>query len=206
MATTNSDEDWRLCAHLQGDGPAAKPHGIVGRFRDPKVVRDAEHAIGSDVHLTHDETTLFAYARDRAAIDAARATLLGVIEDDGLSAEVTISHWEDDAGEWLQVDPPIDDATRSAQEAAAREGEAPTTQTFVVQVGRDARARFEQAMQEWSDRLDLHCEIVEHPHLLSTQVAFTVDGPAHAVEEFRKGLQAEEWQTIRSAETLSFGL
>ena len=206
MATTDSDEDWRLCAHLQGDGPGAKPHGIVGRFRDPKVVRDAERAVGPDVHLTHDGTTLFAYASDRAALDAAREAIVGAIESDGLSADVTVSRWDDEAGDWAQVDPPLDDASREAREQAVRDGQAPTTQTFVVQVGREVRPRFEQSVREWAERLGVECELVEHPHLLQTQVAITVSGPARAVQEFRGSLGADEWQTIRSAESLSFGI
>ena len=40
--------------------------------------------------------------------------------------------------------------------------------------------------------------MVEHPHLLSTQVALTVTGPRHKVDEFVAGLQVGERATIRA--------
>jgi hypothetical protein len=60
------------------------------------------------------------------------------------------------------------------------------------------RAEFEQSMREWADRLGLECTIVEHPHILRTQVAFTVTGPKGKIDEFARGLRAEEWETIRA--------
>jgi hypothetical protein len=39
-------------------------------------------------------------------------------------------------------------------------------------------------MLEYAKSLGLECVIVEHPHLLSTQVAFRVTGPTSDVEEF----------------------
>ncbi len=60
------------------------------------------------------------------------------------------------------------------------------------------RAEFEQSIREWAEKLQLQCTIVEHPHLLTTQVAFTVTGPKHKIDEFARGLRAEEWQTIRT--------
>lgn len=53
-------------------------------------------------------------------------------------------------------------------------------------------------MGEWAQRLGLKCEVVEHPHLLTTQIAFTITGPHHKLEEFRRALQAEAWATIRA--------
>lgn len=206
MASTDSEDDWRLCARLSRNGRPAEPHGIVARFRGPDLLRDAGRAIGPDVHLTHDGSTLFAYARDREVLQGARAALLAALESDGFSAEITLSRWEDDVGDWAQVDPPLDAASQAAHDHLVRDAHAPTTQTFVVTMGTDVRESFEQSMRDWAQRLGLSCELVEHPHLTSTQVAFEVSGPAHAVAEFRDGLHAEEWQTIRSAEVLSFGL
>ncbi len=41
-------------------------------------------------------------------------------------------------------------------------------------------------------------EVVEHPHLLSSQAAFTVTGPARKVDEFAAAMSAEERATIRT--------
>jgi hypothetical protein len=53
-------------------------------------------------------------------------------------------------------------------------------------------------MREWAQRLGLECEVVEHPHLLTTQVVFTVTGPRRRIDEFVEGLRAEGWATIRT--------
>ena len=53
-------------------------------------------------------------------------------------------------------------------------------------------------MLNWADKLNLECTIVEHPHLMTTQVAFTVTGPKRKVEEFAEGLRAEELATMRT--------
>jgi hypothetical protein len=45
--------------------------------------------------------------------------------------------------------------------------------------------------------LGIDCKIVEHPHLLTTQVGFTVTGSKRKVEEFAQGLTAEERATFR---------
>jgi hypothetical protein len=39
-------------------------------------------------------------------------------------------------------------------------------------------------MLEYAKNLGLECVVVEHPHLLSTQVAFRVTGPTSDVEQF----------------------
>ena len=38
----------------------------------------------------------------------------------------------------------------------------------------------------------------EHPHLLSTQVAFTVTGPRRKLDEFAEDLRREEILTVRA--------
>jgi hypothetical protein len=53
-------------------------------------------------------------------------------------------------------------------------------------------------MLETAQRLGPERKIVEHPHLLTNQVAFTVTGPLKAIAEFRRALKAEAWQTIRA--------
>ena len=61
------------------------------------------------------------------------------------------------------------------------------TQTVVCSAGGTVRASLEEGMREYADRLGLECEVVEHPHLLQTQVAFKLPAditsrPAHFVE------------------------
>jgi hypothetical protein len=54
-------------------------------------------------------------------------------------------------------------------------------------------------MRDYAERLGLECDIAEqHPHLLRTQVAFTVHGPKRKVDEFALGLRAQGWATVRA--------
>ena len=78
-----------------------------------------------------------------------------------------------------------------------RDADAVETRTVVASAGKLIRAEFEQSLREWATRLDVECEIVEHPHLLLTQVGFTVTGPKRKVEEFVQGVSAEELTSIR---------
>ena len=52
-------------------------------------------------------------------------------------------------------------------------------------------------MEAWASKLGLRCEIIEHPHMLTTQVAFTVTGPRRRIDEFAEGLRDEEVATLR---------
>jgi hypothetical protein len=40
--------------------------------------------------------------------------------------------------------------------------------------------------------------VIEHPHLLTIQVAFTVTGSKRKIDEFADGLRAEELATMRA--------
>jgi hypothetical protein len=64
--------------------------------------------------------------------------------------------------------------------------------------GKLVRREFEQTMREAAAQLGLKCEIVEHPHLVRTQVAFTVTGPKRKVDEFARSLEAEGWAYVRT--------
>ena len=117
---------------------------------------------------------------------------------DGIGASVRISHWDEELEKWRQTDPPPTAAERELEVAAEHDADAIETRTLVVSSGKMIRAEFEQSIREWADKLGLECSIVEHPHLLTTQLAFTVTGPKRKLDEFAKGLAAEERATIRT--------
>jgi len=171
---------------------------LVGRMRGPDVVKEIEATVPRDVVVTHDGKLLFAYAADEGTLAAARDAIEEVLRSDGIEASVRISHWDDDREQWRQTDPPLSAEEQQADAAAERDAEAIETRTLVASSGKMIRAEFEQTMREWADRLGLQCAIVEHPHLLTTQVAFTVTGPKGKLDEFSRGLREEEWATIRA--------
>jgi hypothetical protein len=69
---------------------------------------------------------------------------------------------------------------------------------MVISSGKMIRAEVEQTMRGWAAKLGLQVEVVEHPHLLTTQVAFTVTGSRRKLDEFAEGLRAEELATMRT--------
>ena len=194
-----SDDSWRLRAELAGSGDGhGAARGVVRRLRGPDVVSGAREAVAGDVVITHDGGTLFAYAPSAEALHAARTAIEGVLLEDGMSAQMQVSHWEDSLDEWRQVDPPLAGEQLREQQAATGRELAVETRTLVALAGRPIREEFEQTMNAWAQRLGLECAIVEHPHLLSTQVAFTVTGPSRRIDEFAQGLRAEEHATMRA--------
>lgn len=189
-------------AELHGVEARGALADLVGRMRGPNVVKEIEATVPRDVVVTHDGKLLFAYAADEGTLAAARSAIEEVLRRDGIEASVRLSHWDDDREQWRQTDPPLSAEEQQADEAAERDAEAIETRTLVASSGKMIRAEFEQTMREWADRLSLQCAIVEHPHLLTTQVAFTVTGPKGKIDEFSRGLRAEELQTIRAERTV----
>ena len=200
---SSAAEDWRLQAELDVEDASGALHGLLGRLRGgPDVVKEVESSVPHDVVVTHDGSLLFAYAAEEATIVAARAAIEGVLRRDGITAQLRVSRWDDERDRWQQTDPRPTAAERAADEAAERADDAIETRTLVVSSGKMIRDEFEQSLRDWAAKLDLECEIIEHPHLLTTQLAFTVTGPKRKVDEFSQGLAAEERQTIRAETTV----
>jgi hypothetical protein len=171
---------------------------LLGRVRGPDVAGEVGAAVPHDVVITHDGKLLFAYAETEAEITAARTAIEGVLQRDGVKASIYVSHWDEQYDEWRQTDPPLSADEKRIDEIAERDAEAIETRTMVVSAGKMIRVTFDQSMLDWAEKLGLECQIIEHPHLLTTQVALTVTGPKHRVDEFARGLKAEEMATMRA--------
>ena len=194
----SDDQDWRLTAELDIEDKRSLLDHVVGRSRDGKVAQEIGAAVPHDVVITHDGQLLFAYAATRAALSTAQATIETVLRRDGIAARISISHWDEGFDEWLQVDPPLSGSAKRAEEVKERDAERLESRTMVASTGKLIRAEVEQTMSQWADRLGLRCEIIEHPHLMTTQVAFTVTGPRRKLDEFAQALRAEELATMRT--------
>ncbi len=188
MSGDPDERDWRLSGDLGGS--AGYLHGLVNRRREAHVVGDAQDAVGPDVVVTHDGSRLFAYAASRTAIEDARSKLQAALASDGVETNLSLTTWSDEHDEWIDPDAPPPPKPAAAQAVGTR--------TYVVTLGRWVREEFEQSISSWADQLGVSCEIIEHPHLLSSQVAFTVTGPADKLDEFAAALNAEERATIRT--------
>jgi hypothetical protein len=193
----SEDQDWRLTAELD----AADKHGaldrLLGRVRGPDVVEEIEEALPHDVVITHDGKMLFAYAASEDAIRAARRVIEEVLQRDGIDAKIVVSHWDEELDEWRQVDPPLTAEQARSEAAAQLDGEAAETRTLVASAGNLIRSSFEQSLMDWAEKQGLKVTVAEHPHLLSTQVLFTVTGPKRKIEEFERALGAEGTAFLR---------
>ena len=151
-----------LFGHLRGGGSG-----------DPDVVHELESAVPHDVVLTHDGKLLFAYAADEATLTTTRRAVEGVLARENMKGSIFVSHWDDELDSWRQTDPPPSAAEVEKQETVKRDGETVETRTLVASAGKDVRGTLEQSMIEWAGKLGVECKIIEHPHLLTTQVGFT---------------------------------
>jgi hypothetical protein len=121
-----------------------------------------------------------------------------VLARENMKGTILVSCWDDELDSWRQTDPPPSAAEAQQEAAVKRDGETVETRTLVASAGKDVRGTLEQSMIEWAEKLGVQCTFVEHPHLLTTQVGFTVTGPRRKLDEFSAGLKAEETTTIRS--------
>jgi hypothetical protein len=194
----SEDQDWRLTAELDAGNTRGALDHMLGRLRGPDAVKDVQAAVPHDVVITHDGKLLFAYAASRDSLVTARRAIEAVVSRDEVKATIFVSHWDVKFDEWLQVEPPLTGERKQVEEAAEQDAEKVESRTMVASTGKLIRSEVEQTMGEWADKLGLKCEVIEHPRLLTTQVAFTVTGPKRKIDEFAEGLRAEELATMRA--------
>jgi hypothetical protein len=194
----SAEQDWRLEAELDVEHAGGALGNLIGRFHGPNFVKEVKEQVPHDVVITHDGQLLFAYAGAQETLAKARGLIEEILRHDGVDASIRVSHWDEAHERWDQVDPPASDEARRAEEAAERDGAAIETRTMVASSGRWVRDEFEQVMVTRAQGLGLECKLVEHPHLLTAQVAFTVTGPKEKIDEFARDLRAEGASMVRT--------
>jgi hypothetical protein len=195
----SDSQEWRLAADIESEADGALDRLVA---LTDQTNGDAFFELPEDIVLTHDGDRLFVYAGSRAGIDAVRAIIEGPFASEIVTARIVITCWDDETGVWQQIDPPPSEEELRAAADELQRAQQTETQTFVCKVGRGVRRDLEESMLDWANRLGLRCEFVEHKHFMTTQIAFTVTGPHHRVEEFRDGLRAESVSTMRSGALL----
>ncbi|HXR28753.1 MAG TPA: hypothetical protein VN772_04165 [Solirubrobacteraceae bacterium] len=196
------EQDWRLRVNL------ADAAGFHGRLRSAHhFERELEPLISPDIVLSYDDDTLFAYANTQAAIDQARRAIEHQLESEGAQASMVVSHWDDglgEVGDWHQVDPPEsggdrahEDEERAAHTAAEERAVRVETRTFAITSGKWARSWYETAAADEARAAGVELSIVEHPHLLTTQIAFTLTGQAGKIDTVIEDLKARAGQLTR---------
>ena len=185
------DQDWRLRGRVEGG--RGQLDRLLADIREPGA------EVPGDVAITHDgENLLFAYASTKDEIESTERAVEAAARREGIDAGVDVSRWDEDLGEWAQVEPPLTGSAERKREAVIRDAEQVESRTMVASAGKMVRAEVEQTMRDWATKLGLQCEVIEHPHLLTTQVAFTVTGPKRKVDQFAQGLRSEELATMRT--------
>jgi hypothetical protein len=202
------DQDWRLRLDL------AQATDLEALLADVQDAHDGAGkgvpALGEDVVLTHDGNTLFAYAMTPESLHGARERIATTLDRAGLKGAMRISHWDASTLHWQQTDPPLSEHELRQEQAEieeTRRREGTVTRTVVCTIGRLIRKSFERQMVSFAQGDGLRCEVVEHPHLFSTQVAFELTGaPAH-VEEFATYMREQAQTTTRvDLGSVPFGL
>jgi hypothetical protein len=195
----DDERDWRLRADI------ADARGLVARLREARhFERELEPLISPAVVLSADDEKLFAYANTRAAIDETRRALEHLLAQEGLGALITISHWDAGGEGWHQVEPPPppeeleSERRRDDEEHAELERESRVeTRTVAITSGKLSRNWFETTVADEARQLGVELSIVEHPHLLSTQIAFTLTGPTGKVEQVIADMNTRAGLTTR---------
>jgi hypothetical protein len=194
----SEDQDWRLTAELDAADRRGALDRVLGRVRGPDVVEEIEQALPHDIVITHDGKLLFGYAASEDAIRAARRVIEQVLQRDGIRAKILLCHWDEELDEWKQVEPPLSAEQARSEAAAELDAEALETRTLVASAGNLIRSSFEQSLLDWAQKQGLTVTVAEHPHLLSTQVLFTVTGPRRKIGEFERALRAEGTAFLRA--------
>jgi len=183
----SEEQDWRLRVDL------ADAAGFHSRLRDAHhFERELEPLVDHDVVLSYDDDTLFAYANTEAALAEVRRAVEHQLTSEGASGKITVSHWDDDlgdVGDWHLVDPPESSSELAVEEEERREhaveeerAERVVTRTFVVTAGRLVHEYFEKTAVDDAREAGVELSFTEHPHLLTTQIAFTLTGPSAQVD------------------------
>jgi len=104
-------EEWRVEVELGEEG-----HGLTlgERLRSLDLDDEARERLGGDVIVTRDGSHLFLYASSQEAAQAAARVVEGLIDDDDLEGEVSLTRWDPGDHAW-------EDISASAAEHA-REG------------------------------------------------------------------------------------
>lgn len=150
MRKMSAEKDWRLRIDLQ---EPVDLDGLVTRARNSAGESMHRSTLSDDIVLTHDGSTVFAYAPNENVIRDARDAIQSAIGGQR-TATVRVSHWEPSRRQWHQTDPPLtyeeDDgvaaAARASDDRTETADEATETRPVVCVIGKLIRKSFEAQM------------------------------------------------------------
>jgi hypothetical protein len=124
-------EDFRVEVELDDEQSG---YSLWERLRARHLKDEVQHRLGDRVVVTRDGSQLFLYAATERSARDARKAVQGILDEDGVVAEVTVTRWHPVEEEWEDVSVPLPQSAaderaeyeeRVAEQAAeaAEEGE-----------------------------------------------------------------------------------
>ena len=112
-------EEWRVEVDLgeEGHGPS-----LGERLRALDLDDEARERLGGRVIVTRDGPHVFLYAGSGAAAREAERVARGLVAEEQVSAEISVTRWDEAAGAWVgpQGQPGAEAAASSPAELSAR--------------------------------------------------------------------------------------
>jgi hypothetical protein len=93
-------DEWRVEIELREEG-----HGLTlgERLRSLDLDDEAREQLGGNVIVTRDGPHMFIYAASEAAAQEAGRVVSELVEDEGLEAEVSVTHWDAGDHAWEDI-------------------------------------------------------------------------------------------------------
>jgi hypothetical protein len=101
--TSLPDEEWRVEADLDDERHG---YSLSERLRSHDLDDDARERLGGRVIVTRDGPNLYLYAASEDGAREAERVIRGLLEEDNLTADVTVTRWEPDAEDWVPASEP----------------------------------------------------------------------------------------------------
>ena len=97
------DEEWRVEADLDDERHG---YSLSERLRAHDLDDDARERLGGRVIVTRDGPHLYLYAASEDGAREAERVIRALLEEDDLTADVTVTRWDPDAEAWVPASEP----------------------------------------------------------------------------------------------------
>jgi hypothetical protein len=181
------NEDWRLRITLEGPEHA---ESLATRLQAEALADEVAHELRAGVAVSHDDNEVFLYTGTRAAAQAAERYVRADLAQRGLTAELSLMRWHDEAEEWEPADAPLA-TTAAALEAEHAQRVAHEDAEAATQGHPDFEARAtlptHRAARELSERLEREGV----PHIRRWRHVFVGAADEDAAQQWAERLRAE---------------
>jgi hypothetical protein len=176
------DRDWRLRIQLteglRWGGKTASGARHLGQL---EWIVESER-IRSDVTVTYDGKTVYAYGSTMTGLHAADRAIRKALVADGRTAEIRTSHWDERSGSWQEFDPAWPPGYEPAAVPAGPPQQA-VTRTAECGAGRLVSRDYLNEVEAYAQQHELECRIVSTTRLFRTRLEVTFTGPEDQVRD-----------------------